>query len=192
MAAEIIPLVELFGAIPDFRQASGKRYALSAILALACAAMLCGYRSYSAMAEWGRNYGQSLVAALGFANGKTPGASTLHWIFRHLDCSSSNASWGSGRSRCWRASQPRGQAEGIAIDGKTLRGSQKQGASGAHLLSALSHRLGVALAQQAVADKSNELFPHRGCAGGLGVDGSHHDHGCPAHPALRCADHFGR
>jgi len=49
------------------------------------------------------------------------------------------------------------QAEGLAIDGKTLRGSQKQGAPGAHLLSALSHRLSIALAQQAVADKSNEL-----------------------------------
>ena len=159
MAAEIIPLVELFGAIPDFRQASGKRYALSAILAVACAAMLCGYRSYSAMAEWGRNYGQSLVAALGFANGKTPGASTLHWIFRHLDCEQFERQLGQWAEQVL-ASQPAtpGQAEGIAIDGKTLRGSQKQGASGAHLLSAFSHRLGVTLAQQAVADKSNELF----------------------------------
>ena len=42
MAAEIIPLVEFFGEIPDFRQASGKRYTLPAILALACAALLCG------------------------------------------------------------------------------------------------------------------------------------------------------
>jgi predicted transposase YbfD/YdcC len=48
-------------------------------------------------------------------------------------------------------------AEGIAVDGKTLRGSQKQGAPGAHLLSALAHRLGVTLAQQAVADKTNEI-----------------------------------
>jgi predicted transposase YbfD/YdcC len=47
--------------------------------------------------------------------------------------------------------------EGIAIDGKTLRGSQKQGAPGAHLLSALAHRLGLTLAQQAVADKTNEI-----------------------------------
>ncbi len=85
MAAEIIPLIQVLVEIADFRQASGKRYALPAILALACAAMLCGYRSYSAIAEWGRNYGQHLVAALGLTNGKTPGASTLHWIFRHLD-----------------------------------------------------------------------------------------------------------
>jgi predicted transposase YbfD/YdcC len=48
-------------------------------------------------------------------------------------------------------------AEGIAVDGKTLRGSQKQGAPGAHLLSALGHRLGLTLAQQAVADKTNEI-----------------------------------
>jgi hypothetical protein len=47
--------------------------------------------------------------------------------------------------------------EGIAVDGKTRRGSQKQGAPGAHLLSALGHRLGLTLAQQAVADKTNEI-----------------------------------
>jgi hypothetical protein len=45
----------------------------------------------------------------------------------------------------------------VAVDGKTLRGSRKQGAPGAHLLSALSHRLGLTLAQQAVDDKTNEI-----------------------------------
>jgi predicted transposase YbfD/YdcC len=47
--------------------------------------------------------------------------------------------------------------DAIAIDGKTLRGSQKQGAPGAHLLSALAHRVGLTLAQQAVDDKTNEI-----------------------------------
>lgn len=99
MATDIIPLIALFGEIPDFRQASGKRYTLAAILALACAAMLCGYRSYGAIAEWGRNYGRELVTALGFANGKTPCASTLHWVFRHLDCAQFESKLGRGRSR---------------------------------------------------------------------------------------------
>jgi len=159
MAAEIIPLVQAFVEIADFRQASGKRYPLPAVLALACAAMLCGYRSYGAIAEWGRNYGQTLVTALGFPNGKTPCASTLHWIFRHLDCGQFESCLGQWTETVLQAYPPSaGQAEGLAIDGKTLRGSQKQGAPGAHLLSALSHRLGITLAQQAVADKSNELF----------------------------------
>jgi hypothetical protein len=45
----------------------------------------------------------------------------------------------------------------MAIEGRTLRGSQKQGASGVHLFSALAHRLGLTLAQQAVDDKTNAL-----------------------------------
>jgi predicted transposase YbfD/YdcC len=52
---------------------------------------------------------------------------------------------------------PQGVEDAIAIDGKTLRGSQKQGAPGVHLLSALAHRVGVPLAQQAVDDKTNEI-----------------------------------
>jgi hypothetical protein len=51
MPAPIIPLIEVLVEIPDFRQSRGKRHPLAAILAMACAATLCGYRSYSAMAE---------------------------------------------------------------------------------------------------------------------------------------------
>lgn len=50
-----------------------------------------------------------------------------------------------------------GSEDAIALDGKALRGSQKQGAAGAHLLSALAHRVGLTLAQQAVDDKTNEI-----------------------------------
>ena len=52
---------------------------------------------------------------------------------------------------------PEAGEEAIAIEGKPLRGSQKQGAPGAHLLSALAHRVGLTLAQQAVDDKTNEI-----------------------------------
>jgi Transposase DDE domain len=45
----------------------------------------------------------------------------------------------------------------IALDGKTLRGSKKQGAPGTHLLSALAHQVGVTLAQHAVDDKTNAI-----------------------------------
>lgn len=158
MPAPIIPLVQVFVEIPDVRSHQGQRYTLSAVLALACAAILCGYRSYSAIAEWGRNYGTALVMALGFTKGQTPCAATLHTIFRDLDAAQFETKLGR-----WAASvlQAYGldpdEIEGVAVDGKTQRGSAKQGAHGAHLLSAVSQRLGLTLTQQAVNDKSNEL-----------------------------------
>jgi hypothetical protein len=52
---------------------------------------------------------------------------------------------------------PSGDEAAVALDGKTLRGSRKQGAPGVHLLSALSHHIGLTLTQQAVDDKTNEI-----------------------------------
>lgn len=156
MTRSSLVLIEVFSAIPDFRQAQGKRHPLPAIIALAAAAMLCGYRSYSTIAEWGRNYGRSLATALGFKNGKTPCAATLHTIFRRLDKSAFEARLGTWAEAVLAATKA-AEFEAEAIDGKSLRGSQKQGAIGAHLLSAVSHRLGLTLGQQAVSAKTNEI-----------------------------------
>ena len=52
---------------------------------------------------------------------------------------------------------PEAPETAMAVDGKTLRGSKKQGAPGTHLLSVLAHRLGLTLTQQAVAAKTNEI-----------------------------------
>jgi predicted transposase YbfD/YdcC len=49
------------------------------------------------------------------------------------------------------------QLQGISMDGKTLRGSSKQGAEDAHLLSCISQSLGIVLSQVAVSDKTNEI-----------------------------------
>ena len=56
-----------------------------------------------------------------------------------------------------RVVAPSSEISGLAIDGKTLRGSRKQGAPGAHLLSAVGHRLGLTVGQAAVADKTHEI-----------------------------------
>jgi predicted transposase YbfD/YdcC len=158
MIAQPQPLIEVFAEMPDFRRCRGKRHPLPAILSLACCAMLCGYRSYSAIAEWGRNYGTRIAHALGFTH-NTPCAATLHTVLRHVDRDAVEAklgAWAEGVVVSTPMAPSAGEAA-IALDGKTLRGSRKQGAPGVHLLSALSHHLGLTLAQQGVDDKTNEI-----------------------------------
>ena len=158
MEPPIRPLVDSLHEIPDPRHPRGRRHPLVAILALMCVAMLCGYRSYSAIADWGRCYGQKLARALGFTRDKTPCAATFYHVLRNLDGHLVEATLGAWAASVLTALPPAaGEPEAMAIDGKTLRGSRKQGAPAVHLLSVLSHRLGLTVWQQAVADKTNEI-----------------------------------
>ena len=131
MPAGTMPLIEVLVEVPDFRMAQSKRYSL--------VAMRCGYRGYGALAEWGRNYGAALVRAWGFRNAETPCAATLHTVFRCLDVTQFEACESRWAEQVL-AAYPAEQTE--ACDGKTLRGSRKLGAPGAHLLAAFSWRLG--------------------------------------------------
>ena len=118
--------------------------------------MLCGYRTYSAIAAWGRNYGAEMAHALGFRH-HTPCAATLHTIFRHIDRDAVAAKLGAWAEHIVTSLPPAPAAAAVAVDGKTLRGSRQQGAPGVHWLSAVSHHLGLTLAQGAVDDKTNEI-----------------------------------
>jgi predicted transposase YbfD/YdcC len=120
--------------------------------------MLCGSRSYSAIAAWGRNYGSEIAHALGFTH-HTPCASTLHTIFGRLDREVFEATLGGWADSvvAHTPATPEAPEVAMAVDGKTLRGSKKQGAPGTHLVSVLAHRLGLTLTQQAVAAKTNEI-----------------------------------
>lgn len=182
-------LVDVFADVQDVRKARGKRYPLAAILSLAAAALMCGYKSYSAIAEWGRNYGHELAHALGFRHEKTPCAATFYNVFRGIDKQAFEAklaAWAEANKAAVAVSQsapsrpaepatganpdrglgsppsqpspcPVRSRDAVAVDGKTLRGSQKQGATEAHLVSALDHGCGLTLRQQAVPDKTNEI-----------------------------------
>ena len=158
MIAQPCPLIEVFSDLADLRKSRGKRHPLSALLALACCARLCGYRSDSAIAAWGRNYGTEIAHALGFTH-NTPCAATLHPILRCIDREAFEAKVGA-----WAHSMvatvpaaPEAPAIAIAVDGKTLRGSKKQGAPETQLVSVLAPRAGLTLTQPAVAAKTNEI-----------------------------------
>jgi hypothetical protein len=158
MSAGCPSLLSVLTEVPDPWGRRGKRHPLAATLALAVAATLCGYRSYGAMAEWGRNYGPALVAALGFTRPKTPCAAALFLLFRRLDREQLEAALGRWAEAMLATLPPwEGELEPLAIDGKTIRGAKQQGALNVHLLSVLSHRLGLTLGQHAVPDHANEI-----------------------------------
>lgn len=138
--------------VADFRQAQGRRYDLLPVLLLCCVAVMCGARSQAAIADWGQNYGARWRSRLGLRRG--PSQPTLHCIFRGFDCARLEECVTGWVERVLRGGAP---IEAIAIDGKTLRGSARQGAAQSHLVSALSHRLGAVVAQLAVPDKSHEI-----------------------------------
>jgi hypothetical protein len=99
MVSQPRPLIEVVAEMPDFRSNRGRRHALAAILAVACSVMLCGSRSYTAIADWGRNYGARLMWALGFPR-QPPGAATLHTVLRRVDWEEGKPSWGRGPRAC--------------------------------------------------------------------------------------------
>src|SRR5215210_5347198 len=144
--------------VAEFRQAQGRRYELLSVLLLCCVAVMCGYRSQAAIAEWGTNYGRKWLVRLGIKRRRGPSQPTLHRIFKGIDCEQLERVVGQWAELVLDSCPPKPSAlEAVALDGKTLCGSQRQGARDAHLLSALSHRLGVVISQLAVEDRTNEI-----------------------------------
>lgn len=154
---ERCPLMEILAEVPDPRKSKGKRHPLSAILSLAVIATMCGAQGYTAMAEYGRVH-EDLREALGFTHAKTPCAATFYNVFRRLDIKAF-----SEKLTAWMSSAlshflpPEGGLTGVAIDGKTLRLSKRMGAKHAHLLSVVSHELGVTLSQLPLSEKDHEI-----------------------------------
>lgn len=150
-------LLEILAQVPDPRKAKGKRHPLSAILGLAVLAIMCGYRSYSTIAEWGRTYSPSLVKALGFTHANTPCAATLHNLFKRLNIAKLEQVLTQWTTKTLQNVPQTTDRLALAIDGKKLNGSAKQNATVSHLLSVVSHQLGVTIAQKAVNNKTNEI-----------------------------------
>jgi hypothetical protein len=139
--------------IPDPRSPHGQRFPLTALLAAACAAILCGARSFAAIAQWGRSQDIGLMHRLGFTRTPpTPGA--YRYLFLRLPADALEAALAG-----WIAPLARPAAEQLRptpMDGKTVRGSHSPLRAAVHLLSLLDGPTGGVLRQTAVDSKTNE------------------------------------
>jgi len=146
-----LSLMDALAAIPDPRDARGKRHPLAAILGLTVVAVLSGMKSLEAIAQFGRDHGPGLAFALGFRRAQTPVKSRLSTLFRRIDVAAVEAAltrWLAGRHAAgWAV---------VTLDGKTLRGSAAGDVPGVHLLAAYAPHAAAVLGQVRVDAKTNE------------------------------------
>ena len=154
--------------IPDPRKRRGVRHEVQSILATAICAVLAGARSFIAMAEWAAEQSRETLERLGSRRGKPPSERTYRRILAAVGVEEIDR-----RTGAWVAEQVRLQAGvGVAIDGKTVRGSRDGDKSALHLLSAIVHGSGAVVAQAAVESKTNEITKVEPLLDGLNIEGA--------------------
>ena len=160
-------LWEVLEAVPDRRGASGRRFPLPAILAIAIAAMLAGRTSLAAIARWGRRLDREALRALGIKRPRAPCHSTYHYVFCDLDVAALEA----GLAAWVRSAGAAAALNHVALDGKRLRGSRTAEGPGVHLLAAFCRSLQGVIGELRVPPGGNEITAALTLLKGLALEG---------------------
>jgi DDE_Tnp_1-associated len=178
MSERIAPLAAILAQVPDPRKAHGRQYPWVPMLLPVVVGLLCGANSQRALARWGQNTGTARLRRLGLPGPASPSQPTLHRLLRHVDLNQLEALLATWlqlvRATCRRSAKR--WVDGIALDGKTLRGARRLGAADTHLRCACGHRDGLVLGQVAVIEYAGELngAAHRPATRRLPHDGQGH------------------
>lgn len=133
------------------RETRNKLHKLGDIVMIVFCAVLSGIEDWVGMEEFAEQKEAWFRDFLELPNG-IPSHDTLSDVFGRL-CPTTFAEV----FRCWvQVALPSLSDEQVCLDGKTLRGS-RAGHAAVHLVSAYAAKARLVLAQQAVADKSNEI-----------------------------------
>ncbi len=170
-AGELRSLYDCLAAIPDFRQARGRRYSMACYLTVMIAARLAGYRGVSAFGEFAARLDEAQRKAVGgfFSPARrrytVPAASTFHYILSELPADTLDQAL-----RAWSA-QHSGRCA-VAMDGKEVRGASKRIANERRMMvAAVEHGGGLILGQVQVGGKSNEITAVRALSRQLNLKG---------------------
>jgi hypothetical protein len=157
-------LAAALAAVPDPRRPCGWRPAyppipLVALLQVTVAAMLCGSVSQNAIAQWVRERvadDPELLTALGLAAGRVPCVATFHRVFKALDVTAFEQALGP-----WLQQTGLTRGDALAVDGKAVRGVEREGVPGVYLVSVYAHAAETVIAQLRTAGKGHELTAAR-------------------------------
>jgi hypothetical protein len=157
-AAALGSLLDLFKELGDRRHGHGLRHPQPFVLACATVAMLLGAGGYEAFEDECSKLSQRQLRALGCRwNEKKkafvpPSDSTFFRVLSKLDAAEFDLLLGQ-----WMMAQDISVLERLAVDGKVLRGSGRTDGKPLQLLSAVTHRLRLTVAQLPIQEKSNEI-----------------------------------
>src|SRR4051795_13488593 len=123
MRESVAGLPDALADLPDPRARRGVRHRLTVVVTAAVCAVVAGYRSYTAIAEWVADVPAAAALALGIAPDRRPSEAMIRRLLQALDpdlLTAAVGDWLAGRAATGR---PTGRTA-IAVDGKTLRGSR--------------------------------------------------------------------
>jgi predicted transposase YbfD/YdcC len=154
LAGDWPALLEVLGQVSDPRRRRGVRHGLGCVLTLAACAVLAGARSFIAISEWAADSDEATRIEVGAIRG-VPSESTFRRILQRVDGDDLDrrlGAWAQART----APQP-GRLHGVAVDGKTARGSARADQPARVLMAALDHAHGGVLGQVEIGAKTNEI-----------------------------------
>jgi hypothetical protein len=156
-ASQLSSLLDRFGSLRDPRRGHGLRHRQPFVLACAAVATLMGSSGYQAFEDTCGKFSQRQLKALGCQQDKcgayaAPSDTTFFRVITGLDVAHFETMVGA-----WLLEQEVSVLARLAVDGKVLRGSGRRDGKPLQLLSAVSHRVRLTLAQVPIQDKSNEI-----------------------------------
>ncbi|MFA3843866.1 ISAs1 family transposase [Streptomyces aureus] len=143
--------------LPDPRARRGVRHRLPVVVSAAVCAVVAGYRSYTAIAEWIDDAPAATMLTLGINPDRRPSETMIRRLLQALDpdlLTAAIGDWLNGRGTTTEEPATR---QAIAVDGNTLRGSRSSGNTARHVLAACDHDTSVVLASTNVDGKTNEI-----------------------------------
>ena len=149
-------LLEYLSQIPDPRGRQGRRFSLSAMLTTVVAAVLTGARGFEAIADWIHSLPPKQWHRLGYYR-KPPTANAFRYLLMAIEPQALEEA-----VRKWmQATLPKTPANGalqaLAMDGKTLCGTEDAYERAVHLLSLVDQSTKCLLSQMLVDGKTNEI-----------------------------------
>ena len=163
--AESNQLLKLFAEVTDYRKAQGKRHKLEHILYLSVLAGLMGATDYKQISIWIDKHIQKeqVKKLLGVEFILTPKKSAISEILAKVDSQEVEAIF-----RKWIKTHVDTTGKHLSVDGKVMNGSRYKDKRSIEVVGAVLSEIGVVIAHQQIAEKSNEIPALQAMIGELG------------------------